>query len=57
MERREEMREDAMEEGRDEHQKKMDIASLIMEARNAEEDRYLKKAEVSNKAKQKSKGA
>jgi hypothetical protein len=57
LEQREEMREDDLEEGKFVHQKKMDIANLIMEARNAEEDRYLKKAEVSHKAKQKSKGA
>jgi len=53
MERQEMMREDAFEEDMNKHQKKMDIANLIMEARNAEEDRYIKKAQ----AKKPSKGA
>ena len=49
LERQEMMREDAFEEDMNKHQKKMDIANLIMEARNAEEDRYIKKAQASKK--------
>jgi hypothetical protein len=54
LERREEMREDAFEESEqmsrrdmENHQKKMDIANLIMEMRNAEQKATIEKAKIS----------
>lgn len=46
LERREMMREDAMDEGRFEHEKKMDVAELIMEMRNANIKEQTEKAKI-----------
>ena len=47
LERREMMREDAMEEGKQAHEEKMDVATLLMEMQNAKAKEQNDKAKIS----------